>query len=89
MTSISDCISLPENLRKLPVEVKVTFLPANGNGGSTKGKSKLSVNSVMFDTDELPRADTRWKFSLNSNQRFTSKCQTRLANSPIVMERLL
>jgi acetyl-CoA acyltransferase len=43
----------------LPVEVKITFLPANGNGGSTKGKSqKPSVNSVMFDTDELPRADT-------------------------------
>ena len=36
----------------LPVEVKITFLPANGNGGSAKGKSqKPSVNSVMFDID--------------------------------------
>ena len=43
----------------LTVEVKITFLPANGNGGSAKGKSqKPSVNSVMFDIDELPRADT-------------------------------
>ena len=43
----------------LPVEVKITFLPANGNGDSAKGKSqKPSVNSVMFATDELPRADT-------------------------------
>jgi acetyl-CoA acyltransferase len=43
----------------LPVEVKITFLPANGNGGSAKGKSqKPSVNSVMFGIDELPRADT-------------------------------
>src|SRR5216684_6862266 len=43
----------------LPVEVKITFLPANGNGDSAEGKSqKPSVNSVMFDKDELPRADT-------------------------------
>jgi acetyl-CoA acyltransferase len=43
----------------LPVEVKNTFLPTNGNGTSTHGKSpKPSTTSVMFDTDELPRADT-------------------------------
>ncbi len=43
----------------LPVAVKITFLSANGNGGSAKGKSQRpSVNSVMFDIDELPRADT-------------------------------
>jgi acetyl-CoA acyltransferase len=43
----------------LPVEVKNTFLPTNGNGTPANGKSpKPSVSSVMFHTDELPRADT-------------------------------
>ena len=43
----------------LPVEVKNTFLPTNGNGPLANGKSpKPSVTSLMFDTDELPRADT-------------------------------
>src|SRR5947207_3496939 len=43
----------------LPVEVKVTSVPANGNGASAKGQSqKPSTQSFIFDTDELPRADT-------------------------------
>src|ERR1700746_2738294 len=42
----------------LPVEVKNTFLPANGNGSANGRSAKPSVSSVMFDTDELPRADT-------------------------------
>jgi acetyl-CoA acyltransferase len=43
----------------LPVEVKNTFLPANGNGTPANGKpQKPSTQSVSFDTDELPRADT-------------------------------
>jgi acetyl-CoA acyltransferase len=43
----------------LPVEVKITSLPANGNGSSAKAKpQKPSTQSVVFDTDELPRADT-------------------------------
>src|SRR5437016_6972156 len=43
----------------LPVEVKTIFLPSNGNGSSAKAKQqKPSMQSVLFDTDELPRADT-------------------------------
>jgi acetyl-CoA acyltransferase len=43
----------------LPVEVKTTSLPANGNDSSLTAKSqKPSTQTVLFDTDELPRADT-------------------------------
>ncbi len=43
----------------LPVEVRITSLPANGNGSSAKAKpQKPSTQSLTFDTDELPRADT-------------------------------
>ena len=43
----------------LPVEVKTTRLPPNGDGSVPKAKSqKPSTSTVLFDTDELPRADT-------------------------------
>jgi len=43
----------------LPVEVKFTSLPANGQAPAAKAKpQKPSTQSVKFDTDELPRADT-------------------------------
>src|SRR5216684_502873 len=45
----------------IPVEVKITSLPANGNGASSKSKSspaKPTTQTFLFDTDELPRADT-------------------------------
>jgi len=43
----------------LPVEVKITSLPGNANGSSAKAKPQQpSTQSVRFDTDELPRADT-------------------------------
>ncbi|HEY6126579.1 MAG TPA: acetyl-CoA C-acyltransferase [Candidatus Acidoferrum sp.] len=43
----------------LPVEVKTTFLPTNGNGALAKAKpQKPSTKVATFDTDELPRADT-------------------------------
>jgi acetyl-CoA acyltransferase len=43
----------------LPVEVKITSLPTNGNGASAKaGPQKPSTQSMIFDSDELPRADT-------------------------------
>src|ERR1700688_614584 len=45
----------------LPVEVKITSLP-NGNGNGAAAKSKPSPKPItqifLFDTDELPRADT-------------------------------
>jgi len=43
----------------LPVEVKTISLPPNGNGSSANRKQQApSTQSVIFDTDELPRADT-------------------------------
>src|ERR1700688_48160 len=45
----------------LPVEVKITSLPnGNGNGAAAKSKSspKPTTQIFLFDTDELPRADT-------------------------------
>jgi acetyl-CoA acyltransferase len=45
----------------IPVEVKITSLAnGNGNGSSAKSKSspKPSTQTLVFDTDELPRADT-------------------------------
>ena len=43
----------------IPVEVKNVSLPANGNGSSGKAKpQKPATQTVSFDTDELPRADT-------------------------------
>jgi acetyl-CoA acyltransferase len=43
----------------VPLEVKITSLPPNGNGGGKTAKpQKPSTQTVNFDTDELPRADT-------------------------------
>src|SRR5204863_10196224 len=44
----------------VPVEVKTIFLPPNSNGSSNaKAKpQKIITQSCIFDTDELPRADT-------------------------------
>jgi len=43
----------------IPVEVKITFVP-NGNGVSSKTKTtpKATTQTFLFNTDELPRADT-------------------------------
>jgi acetyl-CoA acyltransferase len=48
------------NDETIPVEVKVTFVPTNGNGAAN-GKSKpvkASTQTFVFSADELPRADT-------------------------------
>ncbi len=43
----------------LAVEVKTTSLPLNGNGNGSKSKQlKPATQSLKFETDELPRADT-------------------------------
>ncbi|HXT24210.1 MAG TPA: acetyl-CoA C-acyltransferase [Candidatus Eisenbacteria bacterium] len=43
----------------LPVDVTITSLPPSGNGASSKGQAqKPSTQTIKFDTDELPRADT-------------------------------
>jgi acetyl-CoA acyltransferase len=42
------------------VEVKITSLPSNGNGGTAKGKgpAKPATLAFVFDRDELPRPET-------------------------------
>jgi acetyl-CoA acyltransferase len=43
----------------LPVEVRTISIAVDGNGSAPRGKpQKPSTNTVLFDTDELPRADT-------------------------------
>jgi len=43
----------------LAVDVAITSLPPNGNGASDKSKpQKPTMQTVKFDTDELPRTDT-------------------------------
>src|SRR5580698_3255667 len=51
----------------IPVEVKITAVPTNGNGassaassrpGAKSGSVKAATQSFVFDTEELPRADT-------------------------------
>src|ERR1700686_4769615 len=47
----------------IPVEVKITAVP-NGNGTSSKSKSgspKPATQTLVFETDELPRADTSFE----------------------------
>src|SRR5215468_10520884 len=43
----------------LPVEVSITSLPLEGNSAASKGKTQKPITqTTIFDTDELPRADT-------------------------------
>jgi acetyl-CoA acyltransferase len=43
----------------LPVEIAITSLPPNNHGATGKPKqAKPTTETIRFDTDELPRADT-------------------------------
>jgi acetyl-CoA acyltransferase len=44
----------------VPVQVNITAVASNGNGSSAKSKTaaKPATQTFIFDTDELPRADT-------------------------------
>ena len=66
----------------LPVEVKITSLPANGNGSSAKAKpQKPSTQSIIFDTDELPRADTSLEILAKLKPAFHVKGSVTAGNS--------
>ena len=66
----------------LPVEVKITSLPANGNGSSAKAKpQKPSTQSMTFDTDELPRADTSLEILAKLKPAFHVKGSVTAGNS--------
>jgi acetyl-CoA acyltransferase len=65
----------------LPVEVKNTFLPTNGNGSANGKSPKPSVSSVIFDTDELPRADTSLEVLAKLKPAFHVKGSVTAGNS--------
>jgi acetyl-CoA acyltransferase len=66
----------------IPVEVKITSLP-NGNGASSKSKSapKPSTQTFVFDTDELPRADTSLEVLAKLKPAFHAKGSVTAGNS--------
>jgi acetyl-CoA acyltransferase len=68
----------------LPVEVKNTSLPANGNGNGAAAKAKPlkpSTQTVKFDTDELPRADTSLEVLAKLKPAFHVKGSVTAGNS--------
>jgi acetyl-CoA acyltransferase len=66
----------------VPVEVKTIFLPSNGNSSSAKAKQqKPLTQSVLFDTDELPRADTSLDALAKLKPAFHAKGSVTAGNS--------
>src|ERR1700738_800074 len=70
----------------IPVEVKITSLVSNGNGASSKSKSKSSspkptTQTFLFDTDELPRADTSLEVLAKLKPAFHIKGSVTAGNS--------
>jgi acetyl-CoA acyltransferase len=67
----------------IPVEVKITSLPTNGNGASSKSKSspKPTTQTLIFDTDELPRADTSLEVLAKLKPAFHAKGTVTAGNS--------
>jgi acetyl-CoA acyltransferase len=65
----------------LPVEVKTTFLPASGNGSSNGKPPQPSMTSTIFDTDELPRADTSLEVLAKLKPAFHLKGSVTAGNS--------
>jgi acetyl-CoA acyltransferase len=45
----------------VPVEVKITTLAAAAAGAGAKSAPKVTTQTIQFDTDELPRADTSYE----------------------------
>ncbi len=66
----------------VPIEVKTIFLHSNGNSSSAKAKQqKPSTQSVLFDTDELPRADTSLDALAKLKPAFHAKGSVTAGNS--------
>src|ERR1700724_1398419 len=68
----------------IPVEVKITALSTNGNGASSKSKSsssKPTTQTFLFDTDELPRADTSIEVLAKLKPAFHAKGSVTAGNS--------
>jgi len=66
----------------IPVEVKITAVP-NGNGALSKPKSgpKAATQTFVFDTDELPRADTSFEVLAKLKPAFHVKGTVTAGNS--------
>jgi acetyl-CoA acyltransferase len=66
----------------ISVEVKITTLP-NGNGTSSKAKVALkpATQTFVFDTDELPRADTSLEILAKLKPAFHVKGMVTAGNS--------
>src|SRR6267154_1599871 len=68
----------------IPVEVKIIALPnGNGNGATAKAKSlpKPTTQTFVFDTDELPRADTSLEVLAKLKPAFHAKGSVTAGNS--------
>jgi acetyl-CoA acyltransferase len=74
----------------IPVEVKITAVPTNGNGASSASHSsrggaaaavKAATQTFTFDTDELPRADTSLEVLAKLKPAFHVKGMVTAGNS--------
>jgi acetyl-CoA acyltransferase len=73
----------------IPVEVQITAVPTNGNGASagkpsgsaTSGSVKAATQTFVFDTDELPRADTSLEILAKLKPAFHVKGTVTAGNS--------
>jgi acetyl-CoA acyltransferase len=76
----------------IPVEVKITAVPTNGNGASPAGSHsgraagakaavKAATQTFTFDTDELPRADTSLEILAKLKPAFHVKGMVTAGNS--------
>ena len=66
----------------ISVEVKITSLPnGNGNGASSKSSPKPTTQTFVFDTDELPRADTSLEVLAKLKPAFHAKGTVTAGNS--------
>jgi acetyl-CoA acyltransferase len=74
----------------IPVEVKITAVPTNGNGassaassrpGAKSGSVKAATQSFVFDTEELPRADTSLEILAKLKPAFHVKGTVTAGNS--------
>ena len=67
----------------IPVEVKITAFPTNGNGASAKAKSapKAVTETFQFAAEELPRADTSLEILAKLKPAFHVKGTVTAGNS--------
>jgi len=66
----------------IPVEVKLTSVAANGNGSGAKSKpQKPATQTINFDMDELPRADTSLEILAKLKPAFHIKGSVTAGNS--------